>query len=94
MTEWPGSEAAPEPGLVTFTVVIHSTDLEALQLQATADGISVTDVVHRSITIGQLLWEANSRGERAFIEAKNGEVREIGFPRAGKGKATSRKMKR
>lgn len=94
MTEWPGSEAAPEPGLVTFTVLIYSTDLEDLQRQAAADGISVTDALHRSITIGQLLWEANSRGERAFIESKNGEVREIGFPRTGKGKATPRKMKR
>jgi hypothetical protein len=77
VAEWQGSQGRPEPGLVALTVNVPSREVEALERQASYDGISRTDVVLRSLTLGRILWEATRSGERVLIQGTDGNMREI-----------------
>lgn len=86
MAEWPSSRSPGEsvpPGRVKLTVVLTSEEVEVLEQQANADGISVTDVIRRSIEVGRIAWEAQRRrGARILLQSPDGDLRPIDLPQA------------
>jgi len=79
--EWPSDRRPGEkvaPGPVKVTVVLTTREVENLELQARADGVSVTDCIRRSIALGQIAWEAQRKpGSRLLLETPGGELRPI-----------------
>jgi hypothetical protein len=83
MADWRGSrypgESGP-PGLVHITVTLTSDEVEDLERQAAADGISVTDVVRRSLALGRIASQAQRKGAKLMISDRGGELRPIELP--------------
>lgn len=74
----PGSEG---PGdLVRLTVLLTPEEVEELQRQASADSISVTDVIRRSLAIGRVAWDAQRRKGKLMVKDRNGELRPVVLP--------------
>ena len=81
--DWLGSRSPGKPtprGLVEVTVRLTSQEVEQLEEQARADGLTVTDCIRRSIAVGQIAWEAQRKGERLTIQGRDGELRPVKLP--------------
>lgn len=76
----PGSES-PD-ALVQLTVLLTPEEVEQLERQASVDGISVTDVIRRSLAIGRVAWDAQRRKGKLVVQGRDGELRPVELPTA------------
>jgi len=76
----PGAEE--RDALVALTVLLTPEEVKQLERQASVDGISVTDVIRRSLAIGRVAWDAQSHKGRLMVQGRDGELRPVELPTA------------